>query len=471
MRRPLILLLLLLAACSYPVRNQQAAALNSIPGTGLVADKETLVIVSASGGGTRATALAYAVLKGMEAVKLPGGSGLAEHVDIISSVSGGSVTAAWFAQGGVPQLDALDRDFIRRNGMAAIIGTGLNPLQLADMATPERERIDLLIDYLDSTLFQGGTFAGLRHDGTRPFLILNAGDMVAGAPFAFTPYNFDLICSDLSRLPLAVGVAASAAFPVALSPVTLKNYSPCPAQHGLPVWASLAAETDWQDNSTRAMRGRAALAYARGRDGDPADPQAPPKTYLHLLDGGIADNLGIEEPFRLLTTTEVSPALFTRIDQGRLKRVIWIVVNARSFAPSPLDASQATPGLIDMAMGTVDSAIDSKTASNLRQIARLADELHEAGRAVGSDHLASLPVYVARVDFDAIPDTACRRRFHSIPTSWHLEDRDVDALYQVGPALLAADHAFQAALGSLGADGSALKADFAPACARIAQPK
>ena len=48
----------ILAACAYPVRNLPAAQLSHIPGTVLVPDGETLIIVTASGGGTRATALA-----------------------------------------------------------------------------------------------------------------------------------------------------------------------------------------------------------------------------------------------------------------------------------------------------------------------------------------------------------------------------------------------------------------------------
>ena len=47
----------LLTACNYPVRNVRADRLNSMAGVTLVADSDTLIIVSASGGGTRATAL------------------------------------------------------------------------------------------------------------------------------------------------------------------------------------------------------------------------------------------------------------------------------------------------------------------------------------------------------------------------------------------------------------------------------
>ena len=54
--------------------------------------------------------------------------------------------------------------------------------------------------------------------------MLNATDMESGDVFAFTPQPFDDICSDLGAMPISVGVAASAAFPVALSPMSLRNY-------------------------------------------------------------------------------------------------------------------------------------------------------------------------------------------------------------------------------------------------------
>jgi NTE family protein len=104
---------------------------------------------------------------------------------------------------------------------------------------PGQERIDLLIHYLDKQLFDGKTYQALdrpeasavscpqcgRHGGGRS-LPLHAAQAGANR-------DEDLLCSDLSQMPLAIPVAASAAFPVALSPVTLKNYLPAPRK-GIP---------------------------------------------------------------------------------------------------------------------------------------------------------------------------------------------------------------------------------------------
>jgi hypothetical protein len=46
------------------------------------------------------------------------------------------------------------------------------------------------------------------------------------------------------------------------------------------------------------------------------------------------------------------------------------------------------------------------------------------------------------VDFDAIVDENCRRKFQSIPTSWSLEPQQINAVLQVGQALLGSDPEF-----------------------------
>src|SRR5712671_3608570 len=80
---------------AYPIRNE--AAVDPRPAAyewkslspGDLQD--TLVVVTASGGGTRATALTMSVLRAMDKIKLASGARLADEIGILSSVSGGSV--------------------------------------------------------------------------------------------------------------------------------------------------------------------------------------------------------------------------------------------------------------------------------------------------------------------------------------------------------------------------------------------
>ena len=134
--------------------------------------------------------------------------------------------------------------------------------------------------------------------------------------------------------------------------MTLKNYVDCPAKASVvwpPAWVTADAATSWSLNRDRADAGRVESDYAN------APGALAPKAYVHLLDGGIADNLGVSEPYRLLTTDDVPPLFKQDIAEGRIKKIIFVMVNARSFPPSNLDDSQATPGMIAMRPSTVEA--------------------------------------------------------------------------------------------------------------------
>jgi NTE family protein len=477
-----------LAGCAYPIRNDAVVEPRRPtydwhalpPGE----QQDTLVIVTMSGGGTRATALAMSVLRAMDKIKLASGASLADEIDIVSSVSGGSVTAGYFALYGTAGLQTLETNFVRQDGMRAIIAEGLNPIGLALLASPSKERIDLLVDYLDRQLFHDVTFEKLVERKRRPYLILNAADMVEGTPFPFTQYTMDLLCSDLTKMKLSTAVAASAAFPVALSPITLKNYRtvkdepPCPVRK--PGWLKPAEDTSWYLDPPRVAWQRTASAYADGQ-----------KKFIHLLDGGIADNLGVSEPYRLLTSDDVDPLFKQNILSGKIKKIVFIMINARSFTPSALDNSQATPGALSMLTASIDSSIDRATFSTSERIRSLLTERFR-GMAADIEREANKPgrpmadvlrKYAANlrtaagntqfitVDFDAIADKQCRAAYHSIQTSWALSDNQLDGLNAMGEALLAQDPSFPAALRTVNAQPLAQPLTTVPqACAVLAKP-
>jgi len=451
-----------LAGCAYPIRNDAVVETSrptyewkSLPPGEL---RDTLVIVTMSGGGTRATALAMSVLRAMDKIKLASGASLADEIDIVSSVSGGSVTAGYFALYGTAGLQTLETNFVRPDGMSALISEGLNPINLALLASPSKERIDLLVDYLDRQLFHDVTFEKLVERRRRPYLILNAADMVEGTPFPFTQYTMDLLCSDLTKVKLSTAVAASAAFPVALSPITLKNYRPCEAI-AKPVWLRAAQQTSWYLDPPRVAWQRTASAYADGQ-----------KKFIHLLDGGIADNLGVSEPYRLLTSDDVPVSLKQDIAAGKIRKIVFVMINARSFAGSGLDNSPATPGALAMLTAAMDSSIDRATFSTSERIRDLlierfrgmADDIDREARKPGPmrDKLreigANFRTVAANtqflaVDFDAIGDQRCRAAFHSIQTSWALPGNQLDGLNVMGEALLAQNPDFPKVLQAVNA--------------------
>lgn len=458
--------LIAMAGCAYPVRNEPLLQpiRHDLGYRGQQVDDgplpNTLVVMTISGGGTRASALGYGAMLALRDVQLGGdGPNLLEAVDIISSVSGGSVPAAYLALRGPDGIDDFRRAFLLRDGMAALLWHGLNPVGLASLSTPAVERIDLLIDHLDGTLFDGATYAALRHPDDplrwrRPYLIVNAADMVAEAPFPFHQHQFDLLCSDLEQIPLSVAVAASAAFPVALSPVTLHNYSEPegrPVQRDAqypPFWTEQAEQgTSIYENADRVHRARRGAGYLETEGG------VPVRQFIHLLDGGIADNLGLREPIRLMGTSEIEPSFLTFMGRpDGIQEVLVVVVNARSDPQSRLDREIATPGPIDMLTASISSAIDNATFGTLSDLRGIIVALIQAAGECTPQPEGDCPLHISTVpiDFDYITNPRCRALFKEIATSWTLSDGEVDALIDLAGALLWKSQDFRDFVGRQG---------------------
>src|ERR1700687_1296435 len=192
--------------------------------------EKNFIIVTMSGGGTRAAALAYGVAEHMNRAKLDrSGRTLLDEVDVISSVSGGSFTAAYLGIFGKDRfLQDFHQDVLERQIKRDVLLRLAAPWNWPDMLLYGRS--DVAEKYYKDYIFDGRTYADMPH--SRPFVILNATDLTTGAAFSFSQDDFDRICSDLQGIPLARAVLASSAFPVAFTPITLKNYGQSECGYG-----------------------------------------------------------------------------------------------------------------------------------------------------------------------------------------------------------------------------------------------
>ena len=237
-------LLLLLACAHFPInapldRSDPAYGYRVSATSGDTDDsRELLLIVNFSGGGTRAAAFAYGALQALRdaRVRFDGRErSLADEIDILASVSGGSFTAAYFALNGARTFDEFEERFLRRDIQRALLWRLLSPWNWVRLASPYFGRSDLAAEYYDKELFHGATLGDLLQ-GDGPALLINATDMTLAARFTFDQEQFDLLCSDTLRFPIARAVAASSAVPLALSPVTLKNYAARGCGYDPPAW-------------------------------------------------------------------------------------------------------------------------------------------------------------------------------------------------------------------------------------------
>src|SRR5215468_4013876 len=246
--------------------------------------QQLLLIVNFSGGGTRAAAFAYGVLEALRdtTVRFDGRErSLVDEIDILSSVSGGSFTAAYFAVYGRRIFDEFEARFLRRNIQRELLWRARLPFNLVRLVSPYFGRSDLAAEFYDEQMFRGATLGDLL-DGDGPALLINATDMTLATRFTFDQEQFDLLCSDSMSFPIARAVAASSAVPVALSPITLKNYAARGCGYQPPSWVGEEIARGY--SSTRLHQEALRIAEYR---------TAGAEAYVHLLDGALADNLGL----------------------------------------------------------------------------------------------------------------------------------------------------------------------------------
>jgi NTE family protein len=444
----------LAAGCAhYPV-NQPLARhqpgygyrFSGIPATS--GDDATFVILAFSGGGTRAAALAYGVLQHLAKTPIEGGRrALLDEVDVISSVSGGSFTAAFYVLNGAAELPRFEQRFLRRNVEADLLkAAAFNPYNWWRLLSPRFSRIDLAAEYYDRHLFDGRTYQELLSRGRRPYLVLNASEMDLGARFEFTQAQLNPICSDLQSITIGRAVAASSAFPVLLSPITLRNYAgTCGYQE--PEWVSGALD-DFAINQRRYRSALELRAYVAGD-----------RPYLHLMDGGIADNIGLRGMLHALSSMDGEFSVLRLVNRKRVKRIAVIAVNAKTEDAARLDRREGTPGIVDV-LTTVSTAPmgnysfetvellrssikewtrDEEALAQCRQLLR--DACPNAQLPEGE--LAPVEFYPVEVTFAAIADAAERRFFNDIGTNYSLSDEQVTRLIGLGARLLEASPVFR----------------------------
>ena len=95
-------------------------------------NRQNLVILAFSGGGTRAAAFAYGVLETLRRTEAVSATGrrvrLLDEVDVITGISGGSFTALAYGLYGEKLFDEYEQRFLKRDVQGALVGRFFNPL-------------------------------------------------------------------------------------------------------------------------------------------------------------------------------------------------------------------------------------------------------------------------------------------------------------------------------------------------------
>jgi NTE family protein len=423
-----LLLPVLCSACSTahyainePKTNTQATGytLRNLPGKNN--SDGLMVVLALSGGGYRAAALAHAVMSRLSEtpIRWEGAHrSLLDEVDAISAVSGGSLAAAYFALRPREFVQEFEQRVLSVDLQAALVSRALSPTGLWRQTSSTFGRGDLLQEVLDEKIFEGKLFAQIPRQ--RPMVYINATDMRHGQRFEFTQDQFDHLCSNLDAFPVSRAVAASMAVPVLLSPITVWNQ---------------------RERCTAPAAPRPMLGAA-------ADTR-----YVHLVDGGLADNTGLNA---VLETVSIDGGLrYTpppTFQPGTARKRVIIVVNAQVSPPDPAEDSPTTPSLVRQMRSLVNVPIDRHADAKVQHLsdtvrqwqAELQATTGPGGRQAGSSfHVIELNMSRAR-------NPARAETLQGIPSGLRIEPEQVAQIRAFVDEELAGNRQWQALLKDLG---------------------
>ena len=341
----------------------QYAPVNARPGQSAGAT----VVVCISGGGMRAANFGAAVLRELEQVRIEGRPfNLLREVDYFSTVSGGGIAAGAYlaarqrdrelghdpesfrfaralwrgwdgaeSESGDKAEDASPLRIALRHNFQAFIWGLLDPRNLG-----VQDRGDTLQSSLDRRLLPGAADRSLKF-----------GDFFvpAGATTPpMMPYWF----------PNATTVGNGAILPLApdtLSGLGVNGYSH--RRH----WHSLSNVYDFPVS----VAVKASASFPGVIPATTLGLRAPTPTYLHLMDGGVGDNLGVLTAMHLLTNSV----------HARTRKLL-IVIDAYQRDPAPFSSRRLPPRLLNQVMNAANLPLESWHAGYENEIQWQEDEIN-----------------------------------------------------------------------------------------------
>lgn len=275
-------------------------------------------------------------------------------------------------------------------------------------------------------MFHGKKIAEFKEKQT-PDIIINTSDLGGGARLSFTPEYFALLCSDVKNFPVARAVIASAAVPLIFNPIVVQNFDSCGTE--IPKWLQQAKHRLADDPE---------MSLVINKLESFSDKEQ--RKYIHLVDGGITDNLGLRALYETVELAGGAPAL-RKVGQAdrQPQTALVIVVDASTTPPPKMDQSLEEPSLADSINAVTDIQIHRYNAATLKLFE---NKLSQWGKELGRPG-GPMNTYLVKVRLQDILDETEKAYFNAIPTSLVLTEDQSEALINIADRLLKADPKYQ----------------------------
>jgi len=246
---------------------------------------------------------------------------------------------------------------------------------------------------------------------------------------------------------------------VLFSPITLTSHTPdCRG-----VRPPTAAPAEWAETPDELSR-RALLARTANRYLDPERTK-----YVHLLDGGISDNLALRGVANGGIALDDSTDSFRRVALTT-RRVLVLSVDGQSATDPAISKQRVVTGLSQIFGAVSGTQIDAYnfetlilTASELRQ---LVDSLRKVrcaqARVIEGHDCADVRGALVHISLASIPNPQERQRLQAIPTGLTIPDEDVDLLVSSGQHLVQQNDTIRGLISDLDGPPVAVTAQARP---------
>jgi NTE family protein len=400
------------------------------PGVEANSDK-LFVVVTFSGGGKRAAAFSYGVLEALRDVKVTTPDGeqhtLLDEIDLISAVSGGAFTAAYYALNGHEAFESYAPRFLNHDTEKDLWHKVLTPINWPRLAKPLVSRSDLEVEYFDEELFGGATVFDLM---TRsPRVIVTATDLVRAKPFAFTREQLNGICVDPKSVPVARAVFASADTPIYFAPLVMRTFA---GQCGYVPPETVGLEAVAEEDVYRRERAARLLSYLDSKN----------YPYLHLADGALADNLGARAILDEVALGETVTDALRRNGFARARRMLFIVVDARTgFDPKYAQTPQplGIKKVMDAVVSVTFNRYSFETMNLMRQrVGRWEKEVRSTRCkvALAIPDCDKFDVDLVELSFDRVKEPDEREYLDRVPTAMTLSSEQIIRLRRAAHLLV-----------------------------------
>jgi NTE family protein len=222
---------------------------------------------------------------------------------------------------------------------------------------------------------------------------------------------------------------------VYLTPVVLKNHS-ADLPQTQPEWIQSILQDPAASTRLKFVASQA-RSYVDGH-----------RKFIHLLDGGLSDNLGL----RGALDRAIAREQYTRVPSvpSRLpRRVAIIVVDAHTDSDYGWDSKEHSLGLGALLGSLSQVAVSHYSFETIELFREVMARLSRERAETGNSEPVEITPYVVELHFNQLPEQPDRRFFNSVPTSLQLPSITIDRLRELAARQLAANEDFRRLVADL----------------------